>query len=93
MKDVKKYLSVCLSLLFSLSFAFTACSPNNQGNNSDINNDGVVDEEEKKIKEAENYKAPTQTQKQGALKAYNEGGQAAYEEYLEYVLKGDKINE
>ena len=45
MKDVKKYLSVCLSLLFSLSFAFTACSPNNQGNNSDINNDGTVEEE------------------------------------------------
>jgi len=51
----------------------------------DVNGDGKVDAKDQEVDDtADNsYKEPTETQKQKALKAYNEGGEDAYFQYLD----------
>jgi hypothetical protein len=55
----------------------------------DVNGDGKVDAKDQVKDEAttnttdSTYKEPTETQKQKALKAYNEGGEDAYFQYLD----------
>lgn len=58
----------------------------------DTNNDGVVDDKDQALVD-DSYKTPTQSQKQGALKAFNEGGQAAYEEYIDSLPSDIDIEE
>ena len=57
----------------------------------DTNNDGEIDDDEKK--NSQTYKAPTQKQKEDAKKAFDTGGQAAYEEYLDSLPNDIDVEE